>query len=129
MKKRIRKKANKAIEGKIAQLHEIGREFAKLKVFHFEMDNKIFNDDVEVKAMMQIENLLKLPFLQKDEITIEERRDSHYAFEVNFIFHDMRFYTLISHEEYAHFFPERIKHHIDYIEIAGSIYQKVEENE
>ncbi|MGX7195209.1 hypothetical protein [Enterococcus olivae] len=73
---------------------------------------------------MKDENLFKIKGLEKSELVVDSVEDSDYPFKASLCIGKYCLFTLLTTEEYAEYFPEKIKKQGDFIVIDGVKYRK-----
>ena len=83
-----------------------------------------------LECQMMYEDLIKLPFFNRQELIISNRNDSDYQYEISFEIGKFSFFCLMSRNEFIKLFPEHVEKSEDYIVVDGVRYLKeVQTNE
>ena len=73
---------------------------------------------------MDDKKLFALEGLERSELTISNRSDEDFPYQVSLEVEQYTLFTILSMEEYAEYFPEKVETQDDYIVIDGVKYRK-----
>lgn len=73
---------------------------------------------------MNTEKFFALEGLDESELSISNRSDSDFPYEVNLKVGNYQLFTILTVEEYAKYFPEKVEKQDDFILIDGVKYRK-----
>lgn len=130
MKKRQMKKNTAKTLKQLDDFRELWEVLKKHGVYRFDVGK--YSDNEKTECQMSVESFIKLPFLNKKEVVINERGMLEYPFEAVFEIKETSFKCLLSRKELIKFFPEFAKKdkYQEYVEINGVRYLKeVQTNE
>lgn len=124
MKKRQMKKNNAKVLKQLEDFRELWEVLKKHGVYNIGI--RKHSDNEKTECQMTVESFIKLPFLNKKEVVINERGTSDFPFEAVFEIKETSFKCLLSRKEFIKFFPEfaKMDEHQEYVEINGVRYFK-----